>query len=667
MNRLPIATLALACIAVAPATSSGSTSVGGPIFASTTWTTAGSPYCVTSSVIVGNGATLTIQPGVTVVVNQNLSISVGSSVFGSGTLVAIGTPGQPIRFTGALGTPGSWNELFFDPVSTDASYGASNEYVAGSTLQHCTVEFAGGSGTGALRVNECSPFLSHVTVRDNTSDGLVVTHSVSPFPPPLRIESCQFDANTKNGLTLSTGNGVGHSVLDCSAQANSLRGFSIVSAPSLTFSRNTATKNLGGGIAISGCANAVITENTADENKGAGSGGGFSIFSSPTSVIEDNSARDNQSSSGGGFSLSSCGGSTLSRNSAIENQANQGGNAYISSCSSTSLTDSVFRNGSASSVGGGLLVISSSSFTIDRCVFEDNHSNSDGAGIYLQSVSGFVLSDIRCSRNISGNDGGGLKIISSSVTLSNSIVTANDATSNGGGVHISGSLTVTTSTIALNSCGALGGGVHAAPSSTVKLSGTLAAFNTITCNSAGTDGNNVANLNAFSTSGVGNIDASFVCWGTTNSQAILSGNYDFFKNATLAVIGFNNPIVCDPLYDVGQGSELTGNPVLSGSGTLLAGSATTIALTGAEPSTSVLLIAGASAANLDFMGSTIVPALQIVAFLPTDSNGALSLPFTWPVNPPPTGTKLHVQVLNPTAVSTNGVATHSNALLMVQP
>src|SRR5688572_30152601 len=82
-------------VLVAPPPAAAVTPVGGDIVTSTTWDIAGSPYQVTSDINVTNGATLTIDPGVSVRLQGNRSIYVDIGC----TLVAIGTPDSIITFT----------------------------------------------------------------------------------------------------------------------------------------------------------------------------------------------------------------------------------------------------------------------------------------------------------------------------------------------------------------------------------------------------------------------------------------------------------------------------------------------------------------------------------------------------------------------------------------
>jgi hypothetical protein len=65
------------------------------ISSDTTWAISNSPYTLASSVIVASGATLTIQPGVTVNINQGASLQV------EGTLIAVGTNADNIQLSGS--------------------------------------------------------------------------------------------------------------------------------------------------------------------------------------------------------------------------------------------------------------------------------------------------------------------------------------------------------------------------------------------------------------------------------------------------------------------------------------------------------------------------------------------------------------------------------------
>lgn len=105
MNRLALyLCLVSACSCVVAA---ATTKTGGTLAADETWTTAGSPYTVTSSLSIPSGRTLTIQPGVDVY----LASGVGITVKDGGRLLAEGTPTQDIRFTRPAGSSTSWGGL----------------------------------------------------------------------------------------------------------------------------------------------------------------------------------------------------------------------------------------------------------------------------------------------------------------------------------------------------------------------------------------------------------------------------------------------------------------------------------------------------------------------------------------------------------------------------
>jgi parallel beta-helix repeat protein len=84
------------------------TNVSGIISSDATWTKSNSPYSLTGNVLVSNGVTLTVEPGVTV----NLE---GYYIMVNGTLRARGTSTEKISFIGRgnitfIGSSTAWNE-----------------------------------------------------------------------------------------------------------------------------------------------------------------------------------------------------------------------------------------------------------------------------------------------------------------------------------------------------------------------------------------------------------------------------------------------------------------------------------------------------------------------------------------------------------------------------
>jgi hypothetical protein len=87
------------------------TSVSGGIYQNTTWTVANSPYIVTGSIVVFPGKTLTIEPGCEVRFIADYSFNTGNFIYLEirGTLIALGTDSNKIKFTSSDTTDGFYN------------------------------------------------------------------------------------------------------------------------------------------------------------------------------------------------------------------------------------------------------------------------------------------------------------------------------------------------------------------------------------------------------------------------------------------------------------------------------------------------------------------------------------------------------------------------------
>jgi parallel beta-helix repeat protein len=162
--------------------------VGGAISASTTWTTANSPYVVNSDVTVNSGVILRIQPGVVV------KFQAGTRMTVNGVLAATGNASSPIVFTSdkddAYGgdtngdggatrpSPGAWNGLIFNATASASTlsyalvrYATTGVTMSGasSRLNYSTIMF--GSGW-AVSTAGGAPAIENNTLRDNTGGGI---------------------------------------------------------------------------------------------------------------------------------------------------------------------------------------------------------------------------------------------------------------------------------------------------------------------------------------------------------------------------------------------------------------------------------------------------------------------------------------------------------------
>ncbi len=138
-----------------------------------TLTKANSPYVVTADLFVVSGQSLTIEAGVVIKFNSNVSF------FIDGQLIAEATPNDSISFTSNNARPnvGDWNGIFFRTGS------------AGS-LKYVVVEYA---ATG-IEITGVSPTISNSTFRHN-NNGMDCLTSSSPV-----IQNNHFDQNINSAI-----------------------------------------------------------------------------------------------------------------------------------------------------------------------------------------------------------------------------------------------------------------------------------------------------------------------------------------------------------------------------------------------------------------------------------------------------------------------------------
>ena len=164
------------------------TPVSGAIAVDTQWTTENAPYLVSGNLVVQNGATLTIAPGVTVYMASAASLTVQS-----GSVKAIGTADSTIRVlsdnvrTAQSAAPGDFGLWTF------------NAGASGVHLEHLLFQY--GSG---IQVRGASPTFNYLDLRDNAGPAISIDLASSPSGV-----GNQASGNGVNGIDVTAGDVTG--------------------------------------------------------------------------------------------------------------------------------------------------------------------------------------------------------------------------------------------------------------------------------------------------------------------------------------------------------------------------------------------------------------------------------------------------------------------------
>jgi Protein of unknown function (DUF642) len=178
-------------------------------------------------------------------------------------------------------------------------------------------------------------------------------------------------------------------------------------------------------------------------------------------------------------------------------------------------------------------------------------------------------------------------------------------------------------------------------------------------------GPRVGYTNAAATPGTTNwmkFTTSFVATGSSTTLAFYNGT-----PVPTTEAGLDSVVLTPAFSEVGAGlAGVHGVPHLAGAGTLAAGSAGSLSLTLARPSSTAVLFMSLSSTPTPFKGGTLIPIPPLLTLsMFTNGSGGIVLPFVWPSGMP-AGTSIYFQYAIQDAAAVKGVAL-SNGLKGITP
>ena len=246
---------------------SSATNVSGSISVNTTWTAINSPYYVVGDVIVENGTTLTIEPGVTVKFDGLYSLIV------NGTLNATGTSNLPIVFTSNKTTPakGDWNRIRLHGKNNtmhycEISFGHYALYIMGentnNSISHCNIYDNDGDGIYLKKTTNNT--LDNVTVSTSYSNGITLLVSENNI-----INNSYFENNRAFGIYLRSSNN--NTIINTNVSGNKGGGieFGLINH-NIKIQNATVFENMDNGIDLNGNDHINITDSRIISNDGNG-------------------------------------------------------------------------------------------------------------------------------------------------------------------------------------------------------------------------------------------------------------------------------------------------------------------------------------------------------------------------------------------------------------
>lgn len=209
------------------------------------WTKSGSPYTLTGSLNIQNGASLYIDPGVEIKVGTNNSITA------NGNMIVNGTNDQPIKFTST--TDSKWGGITVSCASTNTI----------SEFKNIEITNAKKGITFNTERSRIKGDIENIVV-SNCDDGFVISSGSSDYT----LKFCSAYNNTQTGFII---NGANNSLVGCTSSENNI-GMQVTAVDTentlTTIKNSTIESNLSYGINVSGISiNTTVNDSFIANNK----------------------------------------------------------------------------------------------------------------------------------------------------------------------------------------------------------------------------------------------------------------------------------------------------------------------------------------------------------------------------------------------------------------